>query len=175
MTIPTCDVVIPSRDDLTPRAPSRKCGEPAAFKYSYYCNVGTLEHKLVCIDCAMDMRYRLPGAPNERIFSDLTPLDPYVGMPCTIRIGSDRHPATVIFVSSKGSKIVVREDTAIRTDQNGMSESQVYRFEPNPAGQEHDFFRPRIGQDPSLGLMVWGKAGKGLVLGERSAYHDYSF
>ena len=157
--IPTCNVANGPRVDGI--APS--CGEPAAFFYGSY-------H--VCAEHASVGKYH--DNPRHAPYEDLTPINPYVGMPCTIQIGSDRYAATVVFVSSKGTKIVVREDTAIRTDDNGMSESQTYRFEPNPAGQEHDFFRPRLPQEHP-GLMVWGRQGKALVLGERSAYHDYSF
>lgn len=54
-----------------------------------------------------------------------------------------------------------------RTDDNGMSECQSYRYEPDPAGAEHVFYRNQRG----------GYQGHGtrLALGTRSAYHDYSF
>ncbi len=88
-------------------------------------------------------------------------------MPATICYFSDRHAATVVYVSKTSSKVVVREDTAIRTDDNGMSESQSYRYEPNPEGREHVFFRNSRGG--------YGGKGKRLVLGMKESYHDYSF
>jgi len=65
-----------------------------------------------------------------------------IGMPATVAIGSDRMAATVVgvkFVRTKRGEMVihsmtVREDSAIRIGGEGVSESQSYRFEPNPNG-----------------------------------------
>jgi hypothetical protein len=91
---------------------------------------------------------------------------PLVGMGCTLLFWTDRHAGTVIAVSPSGHKVTVREDKAIRTDSNGMSESQNYRFEPDPDGRVHTLYRQGDGR--------YGKSPR-LVLGVRGAYHDYSF
>jgi hypothetical protein len=41
--------------------------------------------------------------------------------------------------------VEVREDRAIRTDSNGLSESQTYTYEPNPNGERHWFRRRKNG------------------------------
>ncbi len=62
---------------------------------------------------------------------------PTVGMGATIHVGSDSYPATVIQVTRNGKRLVIQEDIAIRIDNNGMSESQEYTYEPNPHGDIH--------------------------------------
>jgi hypothetical protein len=54
---------------------------------------------------------------------------PIVGMGATITYGSDHHPATVIKILSNGRRLILQEDKSIRTDNNGMSESQSYDYE----------------------------------------------
>lgn len=95
--------------------------------------------------------------------------DPAVGMGVTVLMWTDRHAGTITRVSESGKTFWFREDTAIRTDGNGMSESQTYRYEPNPNANER---RARIRKDGS-----WreSKTGTRLRLGSRSAYHDFSF
>lgn len=94
------------------------------------------------------------------------------GMGATYRVGSDRYACTVVAVSPSGHKVTTRDDTAIRTDSNGMSESQEYRYERDPNGTVRDFYRDSRGR--------YGNKTRGgsLGLGHRSAYHayhDYSF
>lgn len=59
---------------------------------------------------------------------------PTVGMGATHVMHSDRHAYTVIAVSPTGKRCIVQRDKAIRTDQNGMSDAQSYRFEADPQG-----------------------------------------
>lgn len=91
---------------------------------------------------------------------------PVVGMGCTLCYYTDRHAGTVIAVSASGHMVTVREDKAIRTDSNGMSDQQAYKFEEDPNGRTHKLYRQGDGR--------YGK-GPRLVLGNRNAYHDYSF
>jgi hypothetical protein len=91
---------------------------------------------------------------------------PSVGMGCTLCFYTDRHAGTIIAVSPSGHMVTVREDKAVRTDSNGMSEDQDYRFEPDPNGAVHKLYRQGDGR--------YGKSPR-LVLGVRGAYHDYSF
>lgn len=67
----------------------------------------------------------------------------------------------------KGFKLVIQKDEAIRTDKNGMSDSQTYRFERDPEGRTKEVrWNPR-GQ--------WFSAdGYKVALG-RHEYFDYSF
>ena len=94
-------------------------------------------------------------------------MNPTPGTPCTICYLTDRHAATAIKVSPTGAKVTVREDTATRTDGNGMSDQQQYEYTPNPDGALHIFHRDAEGK--------YRGRGKVLVLGTRRTYHDFSF
>lgn len=93
---------------------------------------------------------------------------PAVGMGATILMYSDRHAATVVEILSP-KRIMIQEDKAIRTDENGMSDSQSYRYEPNPKGRFHPVSLRKDGR--------WKGIGSNAVvrLGVRDSYHDYSF
>lgn len=96
---------------------------------------------------------------------------PVVGMPATILCWTDRHAATVTWVSPSGKTCRVRECIARRTDKNGMSEAQEYEYSENPAGREREF---RLGKRGWREAGTGGK-GNGLLLGRREKYYDYSF
>ena len=49
---------------------------------------------------------------------------------------------------------------------NGMSESQNYRYEPNTNGRTWTF---------RLTAKGWRSKGAAVLIGYRRAYHDYSF
>ena len=91
---------------------------------------------------------------------------PVVGDPCTVCYAADRHAATVIAVSASGYKVTVQEDTATRTDRNGVSSAQAYSYARNPNGKIHTFYRRgnRYGQD-----------GIALRIGEREEYYSYEY
>lgn len=96
---------------------------------------------------------------------------PEVGMAATVLSWSDRHPATVVYVSPSGKLCRVRECTAKRTDENGMSECQSYEYSEDENGRVHEFRLSKRG---------WREAGTrgkgaGLMLGRREKYHDFSF
>lgn len=92
---------------------------------------------------------------------------PSVGAPATICYLTDRVACTIVRVSPNGARVTVREDKAIRTDGNGMSESQSYTYERNPDGTEHVFHRQGDGS--------YQARGKSLHIGSRRSYHDYSY
>lgn len=92
-----------------------------------------------------------------------------VGMGATIQYHSDRDPATIIEVSPSGKRIVIQEDSVVRTDNNGMSECQTYEYHCNPEGTVHI---ATLRKDGSFRLT----GGKTLVsVGERRKYYDFSF
>lgn len=94
---------------------------------------------------------------------------PTVGMGATINYLSDQSPATVIQVTHDGKRIVIQEDEAIRTDNNGMSESQQYDYKPDPNGTIHIVTMRRDGRFRISG------GRQSVTLGVRRKYYDYSF
>jgi hypothetical protein len=100
-------------------------------------------------------------------------LVPEVGMGATELFWTDRHAATVIEVSASGKSIKVQSDKAIRTDNQGMSDAQSYRYEPNPNGAISVYTLRKNGQWVLKGDPLRG--GQRLGLGYRRHYHDYSF
>ena len=98
---------------------------------------------------------------------------PAIGMGATIYHWSDRTACTIIAISKSGSKITVQEDTATRTDNLGMSESQAYEYAPNPEGATHIFSFRENGAWVKVGSPMKGSTG--LAVGTRRQYFDYSF
>lgn len=104
--------------------------------------------------------------------------DPVVGMGATLLDWKDRHPTTVI--AWDGKILTVREDSCTRTDGNGMGEMQTYSFQPNSNGHAYTFRKNKRGMwyevemNPDTGR--WNKcSGRGLQIGHRRRYYDYSF
>lgn len=112
---------------------------------------------------------RVYGNLMNRIGEHTTNPKPEVGMGATIFHYSDRSAATVVKVSASGKTVWLTADTATRTDNNGMSESQSYTFTPNPDGVS---FKASLRKN---GTWKLANNGAGVALGRRSAYHDYSF
>jgi|SRR5208282_3469700 len=98
---------------------------------------------------------------------------PEVGMGATVCYWSDRHAATIIRVENNGKRIVVQEDISIRTDKNGMSESQSYQYEPNPNGTTHLASLRKDGSYRIVGQKT--KNGTRISIGFRNQFYDYSF
>jgi len=97
---------------------------------------------------------------------------PEVGMGATELCWTDRHAYTIIAVSKSGRRITVQRDNAERTDDNGMSESQMYTFTPNPDGGTYIVTLRKNGS-----WILKGDSLKGarFAIGHRSEYHDFSF
>lgn len=97
--------------------------------------------------------------------------DPEVGMGATKLMYTDRHACTIVEV--KGKTIGIQRDNAVRTDNNGMTESQDYEYSPNVNAPIEYFTQRKNG--------AWVKAkesmrgGTRLRIGERKEYYDYSF
>lgn len=99
----------------------------------------------------------------------MTVSKPEVGMGATISYHSDRSAATIIKVSKSGKSFYIQEDTAVRTDKNGMSEIQEYEFTPNPNGSVYKVTQRK---DGSFRLM--GDKTR-VYIGVRRQYYDFSF
>ncbi len=96
-----------------------------------------------------------------------------VGEGATILYWTDRVAGTIVSVSKTGREIVVQEDKAIRTDSNGMSDAQDYRYEPNPEGIKRTFTLRSNAHWVLKGESL--HRGTRAALGIRRHYHDYSF
>lgn len=59
-------------------------------------------------------------------------ITPVIGEGATEAVGSDRYAYTVIDIWDKGKSCSIRSCSSIRTDNNGISEDQKYRYEENP-------------------------------------------
>ena len=91
---------------------------------------------------------------------------PVVGMGVTLLHWTDRSAGTITRVAPSGKTFWFREDRAIRTDSNGMSEMQSYRHEPDPNSRER---RARLRSG------AWKSEGTRIRVGDRNTYHDFSF
>lgn len=113
---------------------------------------------------------RETGSVMNHLMSAGSGKAPTVGDGATVLGWTDRTAGTIVAVSPSGKSFTVREDHAIRTDANGMSECQQYRFEPNPEGRTHEFRLTK------LGWKVPGsrRGGASVLIGERAHYYDYS-
>lgn len=94
--------------------------------------------------------------------------EPEVGMGATEISWTDRTAYTVVAIVTK-RVIEVQRDKAIRVDTNGMSESQSYRYEPDPYGMKYRVSKHKDG--------TWRFEGTKIILalGFRDEYYDYSF
>jgi hypothetical protein len=94
---------------------------------------------------------------------------PQVGDGATVHYHSDDEPATVIQVTHNGKRIVLQGDKAIRTDHNGMSESQSYNYERDENGAIYIATLRRDGR-----FRVSG-GQQSVTVGSRRKYYDYSY
>lgn len=94
---------------------------------------------------------------------------PEVGDGVTIFHYTDRSAGTVVRVSKSGKTAWVVPVKAVRIDNNGMSESQEYRYEEIPNAEP---FRVTLRKDGQ-----WRRTNheNKVAFGFRNAYHDFSF
>lgn len=100
---------------------------------------------------------------------------PEVGMGCTELFCSDRKAATIVEISKSGKQLWVVRDKAVRTDNNGMSESQEYEFTPQEdCGTNRRHYKLRkTGHWVEAGAnMIHGTR---LLIGIKQEYYDFSF
>lgn len=97
---------------------------------------------------------------------------PEVGMGVTFLYWTDRRPGTIIKVISD-REIVVQGDNYERTDSNGMSDAQSYRYWPNPNAGESIYTLRKNGSWVKKGDPM--KNGARIAVGNREMYYDFSF
>ncbi len=97
---------------------------------------------------------------------------PQVGDGATSCGWTDRHAGTIIEVLNDKT-VVWQRDKAIRTDDNGMSDAQAYRYERDPDGVTMQFSLRKNGRWIARGGTM--KGGTILSIGVRMEYYDYSF
>lgn len=113
---------------------------------------------------------------NDRPHATVVPLENTVGIKHTFwpgdgvtwGYGSDRYPGTVVKVSK--TSVWVRRDKAVRTDSNGMSEDQAYRFARNEDRELERFTVRKDQQVRRAGCKNYATLSHG-----RSAHYDPSF
>lgn len=98
---------------------------------------------------------------------------PEVGMGATILMYSDRYAATIVRVHENGKTVYVQRDHAVRTDSNGISESQEYQYSPNANATIETYTLRSNGRWIRKGESM--KHGTGLSIGSRDEYYDFSF
>lgn len=96
-------------------------------------------------------------------------MKPVIGMGVTIIHYTDRDTATVVRVSKSGKTAWIVADKTTRIDDNGMSESQQYSYEPGDTKP----IRMSLRKNGSWRLS--GQFQNVVALGVRQKYHDYSF
>ena len=80
-------------------------------------------------------------------------------------------PGTIIEVDPNGKWIKIQEDDYKRIDNNEMSDDQDYEYFRNPNGYIYTYKKNRLGQFTDNGR----KDGRGLIIGHRERYYDFSF
>ena len=120
------------------------------------------------------------GSLINHLYSRTDSEPPYVGMPATLLMWTDRSPATVVDVNMQKRYVVVQEDDYTRTDSNGYCEQQTYEYARNTEASKHIFRKNKKGQwvlhrlNPQTNRLVKSE-GYGLLLGRREKYYDPSF
>jgi len=91
---------------------------------------------------------------------------PEVGMGATLLMWTDTHAYTITRVSDSGKTFWMKRDLAERADKNGMSDSQDYKYTPQPDAPEECVRMTKRG---------WMCRGQFVRVGYRDEYYDYSF
>ena len=92
---------------------------------------------------------------------------PSIGDGCTIIYFSDRVPATVISIFGNKT-FLIQEDSYVRTDDNGSSESQDYKYSENKEGRT---YRVSIRKN---GVCRISKQNTLVQVGYRQRFYDYT-
>ena len=97
---------------------------------------------------------------------------PTVGQGATKYVGSDRYAYEVVEVLNDRS-ILVREMKVTRTDKNGWSSEQTYRFEQDPDADVEQYTLRSNGYWIKKGVSM--RYGSRLILGVQDHYMDPCF
>jgi len=113
------------------------------------------------------------GSLVNHLYSGSTKIQPEVGLGATLLMWSDRIACTITEVKTNKQGIIksfiIQEDTATRTDQNGMSETQTYEYSSNPSGSQ---WTCKLRKNGTWKVMNYGY---GVLIGTREKYYDYNF
>lgn len=101
---------------------------------------------------------------------------PEIGMGATELLWTDRHAGTIVDViaNKKGNvvSVVFQRDLAFKSDKNGLSDSQTYKYFPDPDG-------PKTTYTWSKGAQKFTQNGKkksfALAIDIRDEHYDYTF
>lgn len=107
------------------------------------------------------------GSLVNEIYGESKQPPPEVGMGVTELCYTDRHAGTIVSVSASGKSFKWQQDIAIRTDNNGMSDSQTYEFKPDPDASIKTARQHKNGK--------YYTDGRVIQVGSRSEYHDFNF
>lgn len=102
---------------------------------------------------------------------------PEVGKGATVLHWTDRSAYFVDQVSADGKQVVIERAKAIRTDENGMSDSQDYRYDRDP-NAEPETIRFTYGKWRRVYTNWEGKKETtpvNIIFGTMREYYDYSF
>lgn len=110
--------------------------------------------------CMADVIDELMAPYREMLYQGLE-----IGDGVTVHLWSDAHACTI--VARTKTVLYLRRDKAIRTDRNGMSDCQAYRYEPDDS---NEIFRVNWSRKQKRFLYL----GNAVTVG-RHEYYDYSF
>jgi hypothetical protein len=97
------------------------------------------------------------------------PRTPEVGLACTISVGSDSYPGTIIEVSPSKHQIKIQRDRCTATKDSDFYSNQNYVFQIDPNGEVILATRRKNGLYAVAGQRSF------IFIGERRAYMDPSF
>ena len=109
------------------------------------------------------------GSLQNAIGNQTRSLKPEVGMGVTELMYSDRHPYTVVKISTP-KKIYIQEDDCKRIDNNGFSENQKYEYTPNPTAHIKILRLNKHGRWKEVGQ----SDGSTFLIGQREEYYDFT-
>ena len=122
------------------------------------------------------------GSLVNHVLSCAKPQEPELGMGCTILSWSDRNPATIIDIFTKGkyTYLTVQDDHAVRKDDLGMSDSQEWVISRNHRACTRTFRRKEgesqfKGCRQNVNTKRWLNCQGVLVVGRREKFYDFSF
>ena len=109
------------------------------------------------------------GSLNNMLDARMLPKPDFqVGDGATLLSYSDRHAATIVEINESRTRVVIQMDHAKRVDKNGMSETQVYEYTPNPEAARLVFTLRKDGTFKLSGGL------QGVIIGRREEYRDFT-